>query len=139
MKTMLRACAVCLPLLAASACAEDSASQDTVLVHPDTDGVQRVHIVGGDYHFRPSRIVVRANMPVELLVSREAGIVPHNFVIDAPQAGIAVDEKLGDEPKRVRFMPTAAGSYPMYCASRLLFFKSHRERGMEGLLEVVAD
>lgn len=139
MKNMLRACAVCLPLLAAAAYAEDNAKQDTVVVHPDTDGVQRVHIVGGDYFFKPSHIVVRANKPVELLVSKEAGIVPHNFVIDAPQAGIAVDEKLSDEPKRVRFMPTAAGSYPMYCASRLMFFKSHQERGMEGVLEVVAD
>jgi hypothetical protein len=33
--------------------------------------------------------------------------------------------------------PSAAGAYPIYCKNRLLFFKGHRERGMEGILEVV--
>jgi hypothetical protein len=29
------------------------------------------------------------------------------------------------------------GEYPFYCSKKLLFFKSHREKGMEGMLEVV--
>jgi len=33
--------------------------------------------------------------------------------------------------------PTAAGAFPIYCKNTLLFFKGHRERGMEGILEVV--
>ena len=32
---------------------------------------------------------------------------------------------------------TAVGKYPIYCSNQLLFFASHRERGMEGVLEVV--
>jgi len=103
----------------------------------DQDGVQRVRIGGGEYFFKPGHIIVKANVPVELLVSREAGIVPHNLVIKAPEAGIAVDEELGTEPKKIVFTPTAVGKYAFYCSNRLLFFASHRERGMEGVLEVV--
>jgi len=38
---------------------------------------------------------------------------------------------------KITITPTAAATYPIYCKNRLLFFKSHRERGMEGILEVV--
>jgi plastocyanin domain-containing protein len=103
----------------------------------DPDGVQRVRIVGGEYFFKPYRIVVKANVPVEFLASREAGIVPHNLVIQAPQAGIALEADLATEPKKVGFTPTAPGQYPIYCGKKLLFFASHREKGMEGMLEVV--
>jgi plastocyanin domain-containing protein len=103
----------------------------------DQDGVQRVRVIGGDYFFKPNRIVVKVNLPVELAVSREAGVVPHNFVINAPQAGIAVEEELSTDAKKITFTPTAVGAYPLYCSNRFLFFKSHRERGMEGVLEVV--
>jgi len=30
----------------------------------------------------------------------------------------------------------APGSYPFYCANRLLWFESHREHGMAGVLQV---
>jgi plastocyanin len=46
-------------------------------------------------------------------------------------------EDLAAEPKAVTFTPTAVGKYPFYCRNKLLFFKSHREKGMEGVLEVV--
>jgi plastocyanin domain-containing protein len=103
----------------------------------DPDGVQRVRLEGGGYFFKPNHIVVKVNVPVELLASREAGIVPHDLVIKAPEAGIAVEVDLAAEPKKIAFTPTAVGKYPFYCGKRLLFFASHRERGMEGLLEVV--
>jgi len=50
---------------------------------------------------------------------------------------IEVEESLSSEPKTVRFTPTKTGVYPMYCSKKLLFFASHREKGMEGELEVV--
>lgn len=103
----------------------------------DPDGVQRVRIEGGSYFFKPYQIVVKVNVPVELLASREAGITPHNFVIKVPEAGIAVEEELAVEPKKITFTATAVGKYPLYCSNKLLFFASHRERGMEGVLEVV--
>jgi plastocyanin len=101
------------------------------------DGVQHVRIEGGAYFFRPSRVVVKSNLPVELTVSVDRSVIPHSIVIEAPEAGIAVDEDLSSQPKKIRFTPTTVGSYPFYCRNRLLFFESHREKGMEGVLEVV--
>ncbi len=101
------------------------------------DGVQRVEVLGGGYFFDPDRIIVKVNVPVELKVRKEPGIVPHNIVIKAPEAGIDFEESLSTEPKIIRFTPTKPGSYPMYCDKKLLFFESHREKGMEGVLEVV--
>ncbi|MHC1698093.1 MAG: cupredoxin domain-containing protein [Geobacteraceae bacterium] len=103
----------------------------------DEDGVQRVEVVGGGYFYKPDHIVVKVKVPVELKVSKEGGIIPHDFVIDAPDAGIAVKESLSGEPKVVRFTPTKVGKYPFYCSKKPPFFKSHRDKGMEGVLEVV--
>jgi plastocyanin domain-containing protein len=103
----------------------------------DPDGVQRVRVEGGSYFFKPAHVVVKANVPVELLASRESGVTPHDLVIKAPDAGIAVEVELSAEPKKINFTPTAVGVYPLYCSKKLLFFASHRERGMEGILEVV--
>ena len=77
------------------------------------------------------------NVPVELTVSMESGLIPHTLVIQSPEAGITVDQNLSSEAKIIRFTPTAVGKYPFYCRNKLLFFKSHRENGMEGVLEVV--
>lgn len=128
----------CLCLLLAGSAV--SFAQDQKEVHVakvDPDGVQRVRIVGGGYFFKPYHIIVKVNVPVELVASREAGIVPHNLVIRAPEVGIAVEEDLATEPKKITFTATAVGKYPFYCGKKLLFFASHRERGMEGVLEVV--
>ena len=76
-------------------------------------------------------------MPVELLASLEAGVVSHNLVIQAPEAGISVEEELAAEPRKIMFTAKAVGKYPFFCGKKLLFFASHRERGMEGILEVV--
>ena len=51
--------------------------------------------------------------------------------------GFAVDEEVGTETKKIALTATALGKYPFYCSNKLLFFASHRERGMEGILEVV--
>ena len=102
----------------------------------DKDGVQRVEIVAGSYFFNPNRIIVKVNVPVELKVHKESGIVPHDIALSAPEAGIDFKESLGTEPKIIRFTPTKVGVYPFYCSKKLLFFESHREKGMEGKLEV---
>jgi plastocyanin len=41
------------------------------------------------------------------------------------------------KPELIKFTPTKIGKYAMYCDKKLLWFKSHRERGMEGVIEVV--
>lgn len=102
------------------------------------DGVQRAEIVGGEYYFDPNHIVVKVNKPVELTVKKASGYVPHDMMVKAPEAGI--DFKVNLDAKKteiVKFTPTKVGKYPLYCDKRLLWFKSHRERGMEGVIEVV--
>jgi len=103
----------------------------------DKDGVQRVEVLGGDYFFKPDHIIVKVNVPVEMKVSKEGVIIPHNILIRAPEAGIDIKESLGKEPKVIKFTPTKTGKYTFYCDKRLLFFKSHKDKGMEGVLEVV--
>jgi plastocyanin len=102
------------------------------------DGIQRVEITGGEYYFDPNYIIVKVNVPVEFVVKKAAGITPHDMVVNAPEAGIDFKVNL-DEKKAaiVKFTPTKKGKYAMYCDKKLLFFKSHRERGMEGMIEVV--
>ena len=100
------------------------------------DGVQRVEMVGGSYFFDPNYVIVKVNVPVEMKIRKESGMVPHNFVLKAPEAGMDVTVDLGKEPQTTRFTPTKVGEYPFYCDKKLLFFESHREKGMKGILKV---
>lgn len=124
-----------LTLAVFTACA--LAQQAPQVVKPDADGVQRVRLVAGSYFFKPNHIVVKANVPVELTASRESGITPHDLVIRAEEAGINVKADLGSDPKKIAFIATKPGKYPIYCSKKLPFMAGHREKGMEGILEVV--
>lgn len=103
----------------------------------DADGVQRAEMVGGEYFYDPNYIVVKVNKPVELKVKKAAGYIPHNLIAKAPEAGIDFNIDLKSEVLTVKFTPTKVGKYPIYCDKSLLWFKNHREKGMEGLIEVV--
>lgn len=103
----------------------------------DADGVQRVEVIGGDYYFDPNYIIVKVNKPVELKVKKAEGYVPHNMIVKAPEAGIDFTIDLKKEILPVKFTPTKVGKYPIICDKSLLWFKTHRERGMEGMIEVV--
>jgi plastocyanin domain-containing protein len=113
-----------------------NAQEPATVVPVDKDGVQRVAIVSGSYFFKPSHIVVKVNVPVELKVSKE-GATPHNIVAASPDAGIAFQQGLSSTPVTIKFTPTKVGKYPFYCSLKAPFAKSHRERGMEGVIEVV--
>jgi plastocyanin domain-containing protein len=110
---------------------------EPVVVPVGSDGVQRIQMVGGGYFFGPEHIVVRAHAPVEILVRREAGIVPHTFVLNIPDEGVDIDQDLSTEVKTVRFTIHKPGQYAFYCRNRFLFFESHRAKGMQGVIEVV--
>jgi heme/copper-type cytochrome/quinol oxidase subunit 2 len=70
---------------------------------------------------------------VEIVASREAGMVPHDLVID----DLGVKQDLSTEPVKIVFTPKKAGRYAIYCSKKPPIMASHRERGMEGVLEVV--
>ena len=136
MKRCLLCIIVCLSaLLALPRFAQ--AQEETFRAAIDADGKQRSRILGGSYFFKPNHVIVKANIPVELSVNLEPGIVPHTFVIKAAEAGMDIDESLQTDPKTITFTPKVAGKYPFYCKNKLLFFESHRKKGMEGVLEVV--
>jgi plastocyanin domain-containing protein len=101
------------------------------------DGVQRAEITGGSYYFYPDVVVVKVNVPVELNVKKAGGAVPHSIALKAPEAGIDFSVSLRKEPKSIKFVPTKVGKYPFWCTKRFLFFKSHKDHGMTGMLEVV--
>jgi plastocyanin domain-containing protein len=108
------------------------------VVKADPDGVQRVRVVAGSYFFKPNHIVVKVNVPVEIMASRESGMTPHDLVIRAEEAGIAVEQDLATEPRKIAFTPKRVGRYSFYCTKKPPFGGApHRERGMEGILEVV--
>jgi plastocyanin domain-containing protein len=101
------------------------------------DGVQHIDILGGSYFFDPNHIIVKVNVPVELKVRKEPGITPHDIVMKSPEAGMDFKESMDAEPKTIRFTPTKVGIYPFYCDKKLLFFESHKKKGMEGVVEVI--
>ncbi len=110
---------------------------EEVVLIPDADGVQRVTMMADNYFYKPDRLVVRLGSPVEVTLVSQTVLTPHNFVIKEPAAGIDINHNVpAGETVKVRFTPTQAGVYAFYCDKKLLFFKSHREKGMEGSLKV---
>ena len=131
-------CLIIFLIFTGIAYAEDAASKQKIYTATvDKDGIQRVEITGGEYYFDPSYIIVKKDTPVEFTIRKTSGVIPHNIVIEAPEAGINIRESISTEPKVIRFTPTKTGKYAVYCDKKLLFFKSHKEKGMEGILEVV--
>jgi plastocyanin domain-containing protein len=133
MRRVVAAMIVTCLWLAAAAQGEQAAYRATI----GGDGIQRVEMIGGEFFFNPSHVIVKVNVPVELRIRKEPSMVPHRIVLKAPEAGIDIYESLSAEPKTITFTPKKTGKYPFYCDHKLLFFKDHRERGMEGMLEVV--
>ena len=103
----------------------------------DADGIQRVEVTGGSYYYNPNRIIVKVNVPVELKLKKEGKMVPHDIVMKAPEAGMEFDTALSGDFKTVTFTPKKTGVFPFYCSKKLPFIASHKDKGMEGVLEVV--
>lgn len=98
-----------------------------------SDGVQRVSVTLDSYSFRPSHVIVEAGKPVEVTLTSVTVLTPHNFIIDA----LSVKEEVGAGKTAVlTFTPTQPGIFPIYCDKRLWPLPSHREKGMEGILDV---
>ncbi len=128
---------LCLVLTGAAFLSGQVRTEKRTVAEIGADGVQRVEVIGGSYYFDPNVIVVKVNVPVELRVRKESGITPHNMVLKAPEAGINFSVSLSTTPKSITFTPTKTGKYPFECTHKLLFFKSHKDHGMTGILEVV--
>lgn len=117
--------------------AADEPSEQSVVVPIDTDGVQRLTIVLDSYSYSPNHVIVQSGRPVEFLLTSVTTITPHNFILKDESSGLSLGRDVGAGKNAVlQFTPTEKGIFPFYCDKKLLFFASHREKGMEGKLEV---
>ena len=126
-----------LVLLCSTGLGSGFAAEGPMVLEPGQDGVQRTTIILDSYSYAPNHIVVQGGKPVELTLKSVTTFTPHNFVLKEPDAGMTVDQSVDDgDTAVVKFTPTRPGTYTFYCDKKLLFFASHREKGMEGRLEV---
>lgn len=120
----------------ASASGASDSEIEKITAEVNSQGIQKVEIIGGSHFFDPNYIIVKKDVPVELVFTKEPGMVPHDVAMDSPEAGIKFQFDISNTPQSVTFTPTKAGEYPFYCTKKLLFFESHKEKGMKGTLEV---
>ncbi len=99
-----------------------------------------IQILLGDYQFMPSELKIVVGQPVVLQLVNTDMLTPHNFTLDDPNDGLDVDiDVSAGDTVEVHLMPLVAGHHTFYCSNKLLFMDSHREKGMEGTLIVVAE
>lgn len=89
------------------------------------------------YTIKPDKITVKVGEPVILKVRNEATFLPHNLVIKSSQAGvdIKIDVSAGKSGE-ASFTASQPGSYEILCDKTPPIGKSHKEKGMHGLLVV---
>jgi plastocyanin len=117
--------------------AGEPGSEHIAVAPLDSDGVQRLTMVLDSYSYDPNHVVVQAGRPVELILNSVTTITPHNFVLKDGASGLSIDRDVGAGKQVVlQFTPMQKGTFSFYCDKKLLFFASHREKGMEGKLEV---
>ncbi len=114
-----------------------SGREGPVVLEPDGDGVQRTVVILDSYALTPGHLRVRAGVPVELRLENRSFLTPHNVIIDSPVEAMRHNVHVGAGTSvMLRFLPETPGTYTLYCDKQLLFFPSHREKGMEGRLDV---
>ena len=117
--------------------AELSQSGPPLLVPVAADGVQRATVTLDSYSYTPSHLVVEAGKPVELTLTSVTTLIPHNFIIKDPAGRLSVEQDVSaGKTVTITFTPTQPGTFPIYCDKRLWPLPSHRDKGMEGTLEV---
>ncbi len=121
----------------AARAADPAPSSPPVTVPVGADGVQRATITLDSYSYTPNHLIVEVGKPVELTLTSVTTIIPHNFVLKEPAAGLNVEQETGaGKTATVKFTPAQAGTVAFYCDKRLWPLPSHRDKGMEGKLEV---
>jgi len=116
---------------------EPSQSGAPLMVLVAADGVQRATVTLDSYSYTPNHLIVEAGKPVELTLTRVTTMIPHNFIIKDPTGRLSVEQDVSaGKTVTIAFTPTQPGTFPIYCDKRLWPLPSHRDKGMEGTLEV---
>ncbi|MEI8015685.1 MAG: cupredoxin domain-containing protein [Nitrospira sp.] len=117
--------------------AEPSQSDPPVVIPMTADGVQRATVTLDSYSYSPNHLIVEAGKPVELTLTSVTTIIPHNFIIKEPAGRLSVEQDVSaGKTVTITFTPPQPGIFPIYCDKRLWPLPSHRDKGMEGKLEV---
>ena len=117
--------------------AEPVQSSTSMVITVATDGVQRATVTLDSYSYAPNHLIVEAGKPVELTLTSVTTIIPHNFIIKDPAGSLSVEQDVSaGKTVTITFTPTQPGTFPIYCDKRLWPLPSHRDKGMEGKLEV---
>ena len=100
------------------------------------DDTLRAELTLRNFYFDPSRIVTEVGRPLKLTLKKRSGflgIVPHDFNLIAPEAGIhiAAQKVPGGDGVSITITPTKAGEYRFFCGK-----DGHAKKGMEGILIV---
>ena len=117
--------------------AEPSQPGPPMVIPVAADGVQRATVTLDSYSYSPNHLIVEAGKPVELTLTSVTTIIPHNFIIKDPAGSLSVEHDVSaGKTVTITFTPTKPGTFPIYCDKRLWPLPSHRDKGMEGKLEV---
>jgi plastocyanin len=126
--TMVVAC----PVIAA-----EQAARASVTAELGLDGVQRATLILDSYSYTPAHLIVQAGKPVELTLRSVTTLVPHNFILRDPALGLDIQKDVAaGKTEIVSFTPTRPGTVTFYCDRRLWPLPSHRDKGMEGTLDI---
>lgn len=104
--------------------------------HAKGDTLQ-VEVILRNFYFEPSRIATEVDKPLKLTLKKRSGflgVVPHDFNLIAPDAGLnIVAQKVpGGDGVTITLTPTKAGEYKFFCGK-----DGHaKKKGMEGFLIV---
>jgi len=116
---------------------EPSQPGPPVVIPVAADGVQRATVTLDSYSYTPNHLIVEVGKPVELTLISVTTFIPHNFIIKDPAGSLSVEQDVSaGKTVTITFTPTQAGTFPIYCDKRLWPLPSHRDKGMEGKLEV---
>ena len=117
--------------------AEPSQSSPPMVIPVAPDGVQRATVTLDSYSYSPNHLIVEAGKPVELTLTSVTSFAPHNFIIKDPAGSLSVEQDVSaGKTVTITFTPPQPGLFPIYCDKRLWPLPSHRDKGMEGKLEV---
>ena len=108
-----------------------------IVVSISPDGVQRATVILDSYSYSPNHLIVESGKPVELTLMSRTTFIPHNFVMQELSVGLSIEQDVGAGKTVIaKLVPTHPGLFPFFCDKRLWPMPSHRDKGMEGLLEV---
>jgi heme/copper-type cytochrome/quinol oxidase subunit 2 len=117
--------------------AEPSESGPPMVIPVAADGVQRATVTLDSYSYTPNHLIVEVGKPVELTLTSVTTIIPHNFIIKDLAGSLSVEQDVSaGKTVTITFTPPQPGTFPIYCDKRLWPLPSHRDKGMEGKLEV---